>query len=176
MLFISLFLVIIALAFLIYSFLQYLKIKKMRISIGIPKGEIKYIDGIRMIKPKVLYSKRFNLKGRPDLIILKGKEFIPLEDKPEAERVYPEHLMELMAYCLLIEESFGLTPTHGILVLKDGRTEKISFTKKERERLLNTLGEMRGILKENKIPSPPEGEEKCSRCQYYEECRSFTAS
>lgn len=147
--------------------------KSIREGIGVPPGEIKYIDSVRVIKPKVLYSEKYKLKGKPDMIILENNQFIPIEHKPTSEKVYTAHIMQLLAYCLLAEETYRVTPSYGILVLKDSKKEKVDFTEEGREKLINVLTEMRDILDKNEMPVHLVGQKKCSSCGYEKMCEKL---
>lgn len=64
-----------------------------------------------------LRSKRLRLVGRPDFIVRNGEQYIPIEFKSGHATKYPykNHVMQLAAYCLLVEEKYGVRPDHGIV-------------------------------------------------------------
>jgi CRISPR-associated exonuclease Cas4 len=72
----------------------------------------------------VLRSVRHRIAGRPDEIrVLRDGRAIPIEIKRRASprgEVPFSHLIQLWAYCLLIEESTGRSPPYGILHYGDG--------------------------------------------------------
>ena len=83
------FLIFIAAGLLVYSEYSGNSAVSLRRSMGIPDGEIRYVDSARVLKPKALYSEKYQLKGKPDMIVLENEQFIPVEYKPSAARVYP---------------------------------------------------------------------------------------
>ncbi len=78
------------------------------------KGEIEYID---MDESKVFKSEAHGLSGRPDYVIKLADNLIPVEEKKGRTPQGPlySHILQVAAYCLLIEETFG-EEDHG-----DGR-------------------------------------------------------
>lgn len=167
---------IIGIVFLIISGYLRKSANLEREKFGIPPGEIKYIDSVRVVKPKVLYSNKYRLKGKPDMIILQDNQFIPIEHKPTSNKVFDNHIMQLMAYCLLVEEVYKIRPDYGILVLKDGKKEKIKFTDERREKLIDVLEEMREIISKSKMPYHFIGKNKCRSCGYEKFCRNINTS
>lgn len=77
-----------------------------------------------------LRSDRLGLAGRPDRIVrLKNGMIIPKEKK-SSKRLYDSHRIQVGAYLLLIEEAYGIRPSHGLVELGDGRVERIDNTEK----------------------------------------------
>ena len=68
-----------ALFLLFYSALSSGKAKEIKTKYRIPEGKITYTD---LDKPaKALYSRMFNLAGKPDYIVKRDDEYIPVEVK-----------------------------------------------------------------------------------------------
>lgn len=130
----------------------------------IPDGEI---------PSKTLFSEKYKLVGKPDIILKKGTEYFPVEVKSSAakNKPYPSHILQLAAYCLLIEEHYGTHPSYGILRYKN-REFKIPYTKELRSSLLTQI---KSILNTNpeKQDLPPlcENIQKCRHCGYAWYCR-----
>ncbi len=89
-----------------------------------------------------LRSKRYGLIGRPDRIVRRGKTII-VEDKKPSRRVYESHRVQMVVYMLLVEEHYGVRPPHAVLVLGDGRREKIQNTKQLRAQVLDITAQIR---------------------------------
>ena len=64
-----------------------------------------------------LYARRYGLTGKPDYLIERGGAQIPVEVKPgrRAQQPYDSDLMQLAAYCALVEETSGRAPPYGLL-------------------------------------------------------------
>ena len=81
---------------------------------------------------KPLYDPVIGLTGRPDYLVKKGKDIIPVEVKtsrtPEAP--YDSHIFQLAAYCLLV--------ARGILVERGGdgrRLQDVALRRRQPRRL-----------------------------------------
>ena len=57
------------------------------------------------------------LRGRPDLLIRQGNAIIPVEVKTgrTPREPYRGHVLQLLAYCLLVEERHGVRPPYGLI-------------------------------------------------------------
>jgi len=92
----------------------------MRRKVGLPVGNVIYSDSQR--EPgEVLKSKSIPLVGKPDYIMRKDGFVIPFELKRGKTPVqpYPSHLAQLYAYCMLVEENYGIRPPYGIIDYPD---------------------------------------------------------
>ena len=107
---------------------------------------------------RLLSSERYGLHGRPDYLIRQGRQVIPVELKPGQDRPYPSAIMQLMAYCLLVEEHYG-RPDHGLLLLRSG-AHRIAYTDARRAELLATLAAMRDAP-----PVPHRNHQQPARCR-----------
>ena len=75
----------------------------------------------------------------------RSNELIPVEVKSRRcppSGPHASDAAQLTAYCVLVEDSCGVTPSHGIIQYAN-RTWPIRYTVKGRERLLEILDEMR---------------------------------
>ena len=117
-----------------------------------------------------LYSTRYRLVGRPDQLVRTGRMLIPVEHKPRARRLQDSHILQVAAQCLLVEDVYGIRPTHGLVVIGGGKTERIDFTPALEQRVLATMAEMRVVIQEDLEPRPHWVAPKCRACGYREEC------
>ncbi len=139
---------------------------------GLPPGRIVYMDSTAWEEaPKPLYDPATNLTGKPDYLIRQGEMLIPVEVKSTRvkDAPYDGHLYQLAAYCLLVERSSGVRPTHGILHYAN-RTFEIPYTPALEYALLNTLNEMRAEARRRRHPRSHENPARCKRCGYRHIC------
>ena len=126
------------------------------------------------IPSKTLFSETFKLVGKPDIILKKGREYFPVEVKSSAvkDRPYPSHILQLAAYCLLIEEHYGTRPSYGVLRYKN-KEFKIPYSKELRSSLLTQIKSIRNTdpEKEN-LPPVCEDTRKCRHCGYAWYCHT----
>ena len=90
------------------------KIDKLRDDYKLGETDIETPDGLTKETP-VLKSAKFNLAGRPDYLIKEGGQRIPVEVKTGRRPKAPffSHVLQIGAYCLLAEETFGVKPSYG---------------------------------------------------------------
>lgn len=158
---------------LILAFLLWLISMYLRRQTGLPGGEIISSDmrmwGAPVDKP--LFDGSLGITGKPDYLIKKGSEIIPVEVKssraPHAP--YDAHIYQLSLYCLLVEKVYQQTPEYG-LIHYPGRTFSIPFTNELKESTLNLISEMH--LRENgkNIPRSHNDSWKCRCCGYKDIC------
>ena len=98
---------------------------------GIPSGRIVLQDmDSRRPLARPLVSRRYGLIGKPDYLVETADGLIPVEVK---SRPCPStgprdtDLMQLIAYCLLVEDKFRTRPPHGIIAYAD-RHELVPYT------------------------------------------------
>lgn len=139
---------------------------------GLPAGRIIYAD-MRAWGPveEPLYSARLGLTGRPDYLVQKGSQFIPVEVKTSrvAGAPYDAHVFQLAAYCLLVEAAYGERPSYGILHYPN-RTFAIDFTPQLENALLGVLDEMRSQERRKEVSRSHESPARCSHCGYRSVC------
>ena len=102
--------------------------KRWRAWRGFSPGKTVALDDV------TLFSKRLGLVGRPDRIVKEGKHLIPEEWK-SAKRVSHGHRLQVIAYCLLIEDAYGKRPPYGVVV-NDGRRVVVENTEELRSEVL----------------------------------------
>jgi CRISPR-associated exonuclease Cas4 len=78
-------------------------------------------------------------------------------------------MLQLAAYCLLVEEQERRKPPHGIIKYRD-RAFEVEFTNELRTELLNTLDAMRRDLGTRDIARDHEQAGRCQRCGYRDRC------
>ncbi len=141
---------------------------------GLPEGTVVYEDLIRDgITAKPLRSQRYGLSGQPDMLIRNGGQLIPVEIKraPAGSRPYPSHVLQLAAYCLLIEEAYGSRPSYGSIRYRDGQFE-VPFTKELQDDLLRMMNKIRLADPNGELPAKCGNPRKCRHCGYAHICHS----
>lgn len=134
----------------------------------------KTIYSDRMKKPeKALFSSKYSLTGKPDFILHTKDGLLPLEIKhaKKPNKPYFSHVMQLISYCLLIEEDKGIKPKYGFIQYKEGKPFIIFYTEEMKLKLIKTMQEMRDYLASEKCPEPIR-RNKCENCSCREKCFS----
>lgn len=120
---------------------------------GLPRGRLVYADTDRWAAVShPLVSQRYGLVGKPDYLVETDAGLVPVEVKRGAAPVQgaaavqvqarPSHVMQLAAYCLLVEDVYGRPPAYGLIHYANA-TLQIPYTPALRQALLNLLAEMR---------------------------------
>ncbi len=89
------------------------------------KGDIEYID---FDESKVFKSEAYGLSGKPDYVIKLADNVIPVEEKKGRTPQGPlfSHILQVAAYCLLIEDTMGKAPPYGLLKYPE-REDEIEY-------------------------------------------------
>lgn len=166
---------ILAAAFQFLSKRESSSAKTMRLVYGIPAGKVIYSDLDR--PAKALHSRALEISGKPDYIVKgKGRSLIPVEIKSgRAQHPYKSHVLQLAAYCFLVEENYKKPVPFGIIVYSDGVQHRINFDKALRSDLLATVDEMRRTLANDCPKRTHNQKQKCRHCSFSDSCeRSLT--
>ena len=170
-----LFLLILAVAFQLQSKRASSSAKTMRMVYGIPAGKVIYSD---LDRPgKVLYSKNLGISGKPDYIVIgRGRSLIPVEIKSgRAHEPHRNHVMQLAAYCYLVEENYHRSVPYGIIVYSDGLQHRINFDKYLRSDLQATVDEMKRTLGHDCPRRMHNHKQRCRHCSFNGSCKSSLA-
>jgi CRISPR-associated exonuclease Cas4 len=129
-------------------------------------GSLVAIDAGR---PAVLRSSRYRIQGRPDALRqLSDGRWIPIETKsrasPPSGPTRP-HLVQVWAYCLLVEEETGRSPPFAVLRYSD-REIRVPWDAPARRELLRLRAELLRPYDGRATPSPY----RCARCGWFSVC------
>ena len=146
--------------------------RRGRAQSGLPQGRVVYTDTggwDRLDRP--LYSQEFLLTGKPDYLVADGADVIPVEVKSShaPTQPYPSHVLQLAAYCLLVEECYRRRPPYGIIKYAD-RAFELDYTPELEHELLATLDDMRDHLEEGGAPRDHDESHRCRACGYHQHC------
>ena len=139
---------------------------------GLPLGRVTYVDtGAWDRCERPLFSHRHRLTGRPDYLVRTGKDLVPVEVKSGAAppQPYPAHVLQLAAYCLLVEEQEGRAPAYGILKYAD-RAFEVDYTPALRAKLLETIDDIRHGLRDQDVARSHDQAARCRGCGYRQQC------
>lgn len=145
---------------------------RQRRAAGLPGGRLIYTDTDGWGKlEKPLYDAALNLTGKPDYLIEKNGQIIPVEVKsgraPEAP--YDSHIFQLASYCLLVEKTYKKRPPYGIIHYEN-RNFAVDYTKELESALIELLADMRQDEGKRNIHRSHEQASRCKRCGYRNVC------
>ena len=130
---------------------------------GLPPGRVIAIDSLpRRALDKPLYDPVNDLSGRPDYRFEDGRYVLPVEVKSGRARAGPQpgHVLQLAAYCRLVQADTSRRPPYGILKYAD-RSFAVPYTLAAERELLQTLEAMRAVG----TRPPPRSHESPPRCR-----------
>jgi CRISPR-associated exonuclease Cas4 len=135
---------------------------RLREQADLPEGKIIYSDLRFSDKAKLLVSQKYGLAGKPDVLVKEEEQIIPVEQKSgkTPKRPYPGHVLQVAAYCLLIQENYKVRPTHGLIKYPE-QTFRVNFTPELEQNLLDTLNAMHTCTK-----APTRSHQMRARCQH----------
>lgn len=112
-------------------------------------------------------SDSLGLKGRVDRLVIENGEIItPFELKSrEVDRIFESDEIQVVAYCLLLEQYFDRRVNFGIVEAGETRFQ-IEADDKKRKKVLSLVNEIQTDLSK-KFPS---NFLKCEKCSFKEEC------
>jgi CRISPR-associated exonuclease Cas4 len=146
--------------------------RRERLAAGLPPGEVVYADtGAWQRCEKPLFSPHYRLTGKPDYLVREGRQLIPVEVKPgrDADQPYEGDVLQLAAYCLLVEDEYGQHPQHGYLKYAH-RVFRVAFTENLHNRLLGQLEDMRRDLDARDVAPNHAEPQRCLGCGHHQVC------
>ncbi|MBN1994337.1 MAG: CRISPR-associated protein Cas4 [Anaerolineae bacterium] len=169
---------VLALVLMVTGYLLLNRANALRRESGLPAGRLIYADTHENWRPNnnPLYSPTHHLTGKPDYLVETPQAIIPVEVKSgHAPNIpYLGHLLQLAAYCLLVEETTGRTPPHGLLKYADALYE-VDFTQELRRELLDTMAAIRQARLAETVKRNHHQPNKCLACGFKDVCEEALA-
>jgi CRISPR-associated exonuclease Cas4 len=159
---------LIAASFFLYRSLKSADIAQLLRNEFEVKGKIEYID---VDDSKVFKSANYGISGRPDYVIKVGDHLIPVEVKKGRTPQGPlfSHIVQVAAYCLLIEETSGLAPPYGIVKYPEQEHE-LEYNDDMKKVLLQKIEEVRAALAAGDAHRNHKRPGKCKSCSRRSVC------
>ena len=169
---------VVGLALLIVGIAAIVLSRRARLEAGLPAGQVIYSDTSRWQRTeRPLFSRRHQLAGKPDYVVREGRAIIPVEVKSSpapATGPRPGHVLQLAAYCLLIEETERARPTYGLIQYAD-QTFRVDNTPELARALLSTLDAMRRDMARGESRRSHHDPARCRRCGVRAACQERLA-
>jgi CRISPR-associated exonuclease Cas4 len=145
---------------------------RQRKTAGLPGGHVVYTDTRgwgRVEKP--LYYSALGLTGKPDYLIERNGQLIPVEVKsghaPQAP--YDSHVFQLASYCLLVEKTYGKRPPYGIIHYEN-RDFAVDYTHDLEAALIDLLADMQADDIKREVDRSHVQASRCARCGFRNVC------
>lgn len=141
-----------------------------RSSLRLPAGEIVYQDTDGTAEP--LFATRYPLSGKPDYVVLSPEGApIPIELKltTTAEEPQSNHVMQLAAYFVILEDLYEQPPVYGVLRYAN-RDFSIEYTDALKRKALRRLQEMEDCDDQHPPALARQLPSKCQVCPFQPIC------
>jgi CRISPR-associated exonuclease Cas4 len=157
---------------LLLAFIFFWQSGRQRKAAGLPGGRVIYTDthGWNKVE-KPLFNAALGLTGKPDYLIEKNGQIIPVEVKsgraPDAP--YDSHIYQLASYCMLVEKTYKKRPPYGVIHYEN-RDFAVDYTRELEASLLDLLAEMHKDERRKNVPRSHEQVSRCKGCGYRDVC------
>lgn len=151
-----------------------LRASALRRESGLPPGRVIYADtgGWRPVE-RPLFSARYRLAGKPDYLVDTKRGVVPVEVKSARTpaQPYEGHVMQLGAYCLLVEETTGRKPPFGIVRYPEA-TFRVDYTSSLRGAVIQMIRDIREShdARSRDVHRSHDEPERCARCGFGDRC------
>jgi len=144
---------------------------RLRHQSGLPRGQVLQSDMDEARRGAPLISYRYGLTGTPDYIVDTPNGPVPVEVKPTRTDSEPResHLLQVLAYCLLLEEQGGKRPPHGLLRYST-ETFKVDYNAQTKQHIVSVIEEMREAAEQHEVHRSHDISAKCRMCAYRTVC------
>jgi CRISPR-associated exonuclease Cas4 len=163
-------LLVLAILLITLGLIGYEKLRIKRNQLRMPSGLPMYQDTQEQ-PGKMLFSHRYRVKGKPDFLYEQSEFMIPIEVKTGRTPAtpYEGHIMQLMTYCVLVEENYGSRPPHGIIRYAK-QDFQIDFTSERERTFVNLLKQMRQKRNLPTVHRSHSNAKACAACGYRQVC------
>lgn len=129
------------------------------------------LNGVRFERALPLFSRKYNLVGKGDLIEFPDGIPYPVEYKHGGYKGRIHAEAQLCAQALCLEEMFSETVSKGALYSITGHKRyEIAFTESLRARTIELIEAVRQMMKERQMP-PAVNDRRCPNCSLIEICQ-----
>lgn len=133
-------------------------------------GEATRRGDLWQVRSVYLYSTRYGLTGKADLIEEQSGEIYPVEYKKGRRGEWSNDQVQLCAQALALEDMLGRDISRGFLYYAaTGRRQEVPLTAELRQETLDTIARVRELIRSGQRP-PAIYAPKCKGCSLYRVC------
>jgi len=143
---------------------------------GIPAGEVFYQDLVgQPLAARDLRSPKLGISGKPDCLIRTADGIVPVELKkskrpPARGEVYPNHMIQNLAYCALVEEQLRERVPYGLVIYAGQQVRRVEFTDSNRKWLMHTIAAVQAARLRKQAKRNHNQRGRCSGCGVRDKC------
>ncbi|MGD9489466.1 MAG: CRISPR-associated protein Cas4 [Calditrichaceae bacterium] len=135
----------------------------------------KKIGAVDRLSDVYLISDRYHLYGIVDEVVtFADGSMAPVDYKFAVypEYIYRSHKIQLISYCMLLEEVFEKKVEKGyIFYVRNGNKQvEVPYTTKSKHNLIRDIEHVVAIIQNERQPKPTSGRARCADCTYKNIC------
>lgn len=142
-------------------------------NVGIPWSHDIHADGDGSLPTvPLMVDHTLGLIGKPDYIIRRGRDIIPVEVKPlrRAKRPYESDIYQLLAYCILIEQTYGKRPPYALLRYAN-HTFRIDYDDDVEAEVRDIIAQMHEAqYQADEVARNHQSVTRCRGCGFWQQC------
>lgn len=124
----------------------------------------------KLLRALPLYSHKYGLSGKADIVEIRGDEIIPVEYKKGKRRKFENDEIQITAQALCLEEMFETEISSGFIYHASSKKRReVLFDENLRNETFKIIEKVRNLLLDRTIPSA-EYKPRCEGCSLYNIC------
>ncbi len=128
------------------------------------------IGNVKLLRALPLYSTKYGLNGKADIVEIREKEIVPVEYKKGKKREFDNDNIQLTAQALCLEEMFQTEITRGFIYHASSKKRReVLIDEYLRNETINTIEIVRELLADETIPKA-KYKPRCEGCSLYNIC------
>ena len=136
----------------------------------VDEGAADTVEGVRVLRSLPLWSERYRLIGKADVVELRSGGPYPIEYKVGPPRGVHADL-QLCGQALCLEEMFGQSvPSGAIYQGAQRRRREVALSAPLRQRTIRVIEQTRALLAHQIVPPPTTDRRRCRRCSLLDVC------
>ena len=133
---------------------------------GLSEGERKYNVWLK--------SADLAISGKLDMLIRTQSDLYPVDFKNTSGNPGENHLYQLGAYAILVEENFSCEVRCGFIYLVPQRDCRVvKFDDSFKQKIKEKIAEIKEVIKRETMPKPTKNKGKCYDCEYKNYCNDI---
>ena len=150
--------------------------RNQRRHMGLPDGEIIFQDHAgQLLEAELLTSEYYGIRGKPDCLIRTPEGIVPVELKqssrpPAHNGIYPNHKIQVLAYCVLATEHYGEPVPYGLVLYGENQARKVYPSEDNLTWLFDVVEAVRQSWHRSKVERSHQLPGRCSGCGLRDNC------
>lgn len=128
------------------------------------------LDDKKALRALPIYSTKYNITGKADVVEIHGDELVPVEYKKGKRRKYENDEIQLCAQSLCLEEMFQTTIRRGYIYhISSNKRREVIIDENLRKATIEAIEKTRELLESGIVPEA-HYRPCCDECSLYQIC------